>query len=213
MRHTRRPSIQNVFKIAVYLEVMDFNSVEAKMAGIVTGIYNAPEVAHYPYHNLAHTEGVVTHVKEMAKHYGLSAADSFILSVAAWFHDIGHLYGDMKGHEERGVVIMQDYLSTISSDLTEAMSRCILATKLPSHPADLLEKIICDADTYHLGTLLFRTTDPLVEKEMMLRTGKVFADWHKKSLLLLEQHVFFTDYCRELLAQGKKENIAWLRSS
>jgi predicted metal-dependent HD superfamily phosphohydrolase len=191
---------------------MDFNSTESKMARVVTGTYNSPEVAHYPYHNLAHTEGVVAHVKEMAVHYGLSPADGFILSIAAWFHDIGHLYGGMQGHEERSVMIMQDHLSTISSDLSDAISRCILATKLPSHPADLLEQIICDADTYHLGTPLFRTTDTLVEKEMTLRTGKVFTDWHKKSLLLLEQHVFFTDYCRDLLEQGKKENIAWLVS-
>jgi predicted metal-dependent HD superfamily phosphohydrolase len=191
---------------------MNFSGIESKMAGIVTATYNSPEVVHYPYHNLAHTEAVVAHVKEMAAHYGLSAANSFVLSVSAWFHDIGHLYGDMKGHEERGVVIMHDYLPGFSSDLVEAMNRCILATKLPSHPADLLEEIICDADTYHFGTLVFRTTDALVEKEMMLRTGKVFPDWHKKSLLLLEQHVFFTDYCRELLEQGKQENIAWLRT-
>jgi predicted metal-dependent HD superfamily phosphohydrolase len=189
---------------------MDVSRIESDIEHIVTGIYTSPEMPHYPYHNLAHTIAVVTHVDEMVAAYHLEQTDSFILNIAAWFHDIGHLYGDMTGHEERGITIMMDYLQTVPRDLTVAIAQCILATKVPGHPNNLLEKIICDADTYHFGTPLFRETDDKVRRELLSRTGMKLPDWPKKSLLLLQQHVFFTDYCRNLLKKGKIENIAWL---
>ncbi len=202
--------LQKVPKIETYLVFMDFNRVETEINRIVEGIYLSPEMPHYPYHNLTHTISVVGYVKEIATHYRLPETDRFILNIAAWWHDVGQLFGDMIGHEERSIVIMTNHLQDIPPDLHTVISQCILVTKMPSHPANLLEQIICDADTYHLGTPFFRKTDGLVKKEMMLRTGKVFTDWHKKSLLLLQQHVFFTDYCRNLLKRGKMENMAWL---
>jgi len=187
-----------------------FYMIEKDIAEMVTSLYLSPKLPNYPYHNLAHTERVVSHVKEMIAYYLLPETGDFILTMSAWFHDIGHLYGDIKDHEERGVAIMQQCLPDISGDLKDAISRCILATKFPNHPVSLHEQIICDADTYHLGTPLFRETDPLVQKEMEMRTGKLFPDWRRKSLQFLQEHTFFTEYCRRLLDQGKKENIAWL---
>jgi HD superfamily phosphodiesterase len=189
---------------------MDLTAKEKDIAALVTRIYNSPKVMHYPYHNLAHTESVVRHSKEMANYYELNKPDHFMLAVSAWFHDIGHLYGEMKDHEERSVGIMRQYMAGVPPEMADVISRCILATKLPSRPATLLEEILCDADTYHLGTHFFRQTDILVEKEVEMRTGKPFRDWHRKSLAFLQQHSFFTTYCRNLLDKGKQENIAWL---
>jgi predicted metal-dependent HD superfamily phosphohydrolase len=190
---------------------MNLEAKEKDIAALVTKIYESPQAAHYPYHNLAHTESVVRHSKEMATHYLLNTTDRFILAVSSWFHDIGHLYGEWKDHEERGVRIMKQYTQDLPPDMTGTIGRCILITKLPSHPLTLLEEIICDADTYHLGTPFFRQTDVLVEKEMEIRTGKPFPDWHAKSLKFLQQHRYFTKYCRDRLDKGKEENITWLR--
>jgi predicted metal-dependent HD superfamily phosphohydrolase len=205
---------------------MNLAAKEKDIAAMVTKIYESPNVIHFPYHNLAHTVSVVTHSKEIANYYQMNETDQFILAVSAWFHDIGHLYGEMAGHEERGVGIMKEFLqrdfggdagSGFGSDdggdfrdMTDAISRCILATKFPSRPATLSEEIICDADTYHLGTPMFRQTDVLVEQEVKIRIGKSFPDWHRKTLQFLRQHTFFTKYCRDLLEKGKQENIAWL---
>jgi len=189
---------------------MNLRKTEKEVAGIVTRMYESPDLIQYPYHNLAHTESVVGHVKEIAAWYLLNETDTFILSMSAWFHDIGHLYGEIKGHEERGVVIMQHCLHNIAGDLITAISQCILATRFPTHPTTLREQIICDADTYHAGTPLFRQTDVLVEKEMEMRTGTTFPDWHRKSLHFLQQHVFYTEYCRTRLNEGKQQNIDWL---
>jgi predicted metal-dependent HD superfamily phosphohydrolase len=189
---------------------IDLNKIEKRIADEVTRAYESADVPHYPYHNLVHTEGVVTHCREIAAYYSLGRRETFILTSAAWFHDIGHLYGVVEGHEERGVAIMQQYLSSVPQELTAVIATCIMATRLPSHPHSLSEKIICDADTYHLGTVQFRQTDPLVHQEMEIRKGVAIADWSSRTLAMLRRHVFFTDYCKTLLAKGKEENIAWV---
>ena len=190
----------------------DLGDLEKQTAEFITGLYGSPDLPHYPYHNLTHTLGVVDHAREIAAHYTVDATDTFVLVVAAWFHDIGHLYGPMPGHEERGVTIMQEHLSGLPSEMRAAIGDCIMATKLPAHPTLLLHKIICDADTYHLGTPLFLQTDPRVRQEVEMRTGKIFANWRQRTLELLRQHVFFTDYCQALLKEGKARNIAWLEA-
>jgi predicted metal-dependent HD superfamily phosphohydrolase len=194
----------------------ELNILQQKAAEYVINEYESPNAPVYPYHNLQHTRNVVLHSEEMASHYRLSATDRFILTTAAWFHDIGHLYGPMPGHEERGALIMEKYLAAEAPqalELTPPIRNCILATKMPSHPANLLQRIICDADTYHLGTDYFRQTDPLVRKEMTQRFGAIpSAKWKQKTLALLRQHTFFTDYCQTLLNQKKQENIAWFET-
>jgi predicted metal-dependent HD superfamily phosphohydrolase len=189
---------------------MNISITEKDIENMVTRAFESPHLAHYPYHNLAHTQAVANHSREIGAYYLLNETEMFILTTAAWFHDIGHLFGEMQGHEERGVLIMEYSLQSISPELIAAIGQCILATKYASHPQNLLEQIICDADTYHFGTTLFRQTDQLVEKEMELRTGESNPHWHANSLDLLNKHVFYTEYCQKLLTEGKKQNIAWL---
>jgi predicted metal-dependent HD superfamily phosphohydrolase len=187
--------------------------LQSEIAEFVVHSFESPEAPVYPYHNLAHTRSVVTHSEEMAKHYRLGTLDRFTVTTAAWFHDIGHLTGRMQDHEERGAQVMEKYLATRDPGLAPPIRGCILATKMPSHPASLLQQIICDADTYHLGTDLFRQTDPLVRKEMTLRFGSISdQSWRQKTIAFMRQHVFFTDYCQALLNKKKQENIAWLEA-
>ena len=191
---------------------LNFTNLEKQTAGFVSRLYVSPGVPHYPYHNLKHTMGVVTHAREIATHYGLNETDTFLLVVAGWFHDIGHLYGPMAGHEERGVTIMREHLRELSDELLVAISACIMATKLPARPEDLMQKILCDADTYHLGTTYFLQTDPLVRQEVEMRTGRLIANWRLRTLDMLRQHAFFTDYCQTLLGEGKARNVAWVEA-
>ncbi|HEX9513944.1 MAG TPA: HD domain-containing protein [Puia sp.] len=191
---------------------MNLSRLEKEIAGIVIKINESPDLIHYPYHNLDHTQSVVSHAKEIAAFYLLNEKDVFIVTVAAWFHDIGHLYGVMQGHEERGVLIMEQYLKGVPKELITSVSECIMATKFPSNPRTLREEIICDADTYHFGTSVFRQTDVLVHKEVEIRTGKKIPDWAEQALQLLKTHTFYTGYCQRLLNEGKRQNISWLES-
>lgn len=191
---------------------MNLAELEKNTADFVSGLYNSPDVPHYPYHNLTHTLGVVDHAREIAEYYRLEATDAFVLAIAAWFHDVGHLYGPMAGHEERGVTIMRQHMRTLPDALLSDVGDCIMATKLPAHPATLTHKIICDADTYHLGTTYFLQTDPWVRQEVELRTGRTFPNWRQRTLDMLRQHRFFTDYCEHLLNEGKARNIGLVQA-
>ena len=194
------------------MNYMDLSNLEKDTAEFISNLYASPDLPHYPYHNLKHTIGVTTHAREIAAHYGLNESDMFVVVVAGWFHDIGHLYGPMAGHEERGVTIMREHLRDVSDELLAAIAGCIMATKLPAKPGDRMQKILCDADTYHLGTTYFLQTDPLVRQEVEMRTGRIIANWRLRTLDMLRQHVFFTDYCQALLREGKARNIAWVEA-
>jgi predicted metal-dependent HD superfamily phosphohydrolase len=167
-----------------------------------------------PYHNFHHTHSVVEHATFLTAYYNLDEEDSFIIFAAAWFHDTGHLTGTFIGHEAVSVMIMKDFLRGKSADdrVISRIEKCIEATSIYITPGDLPEMILCDADTWHLGTPEFRETDPLVRTETELRLEKHISDWNRKTIRFLEDHQYYTDYCKTTLEAGKALNILWLQS-
>lgn len=160
------------------------------------------------YHNLKHTKTVVKRTSEIAADYPFSETELFILSASAWFHDTGHLVGGAKLHEDRSVTIMKNFLEPkgVAKEIIDEIENCICATKLSQKPKSLMEEIVCDADTYNLGTVEFLKTDKLLKKECTLRNISV-DNWEEKTLNLLQSHKYFTRYCRTLLNKGRKNNI------
>lgn len=195
---------------------MNYPELEKRVEVFVRSTFYSFSDTEFPYHNLDHTVRVVVHARRIAHHYFLEPKELCILTVAAWFHDIGHLFGSEEEHEETGVVILQNYVEPLSlpDEIVAAIAGCILATRLPSHPRTLPEEILCDADTYHFGTEYFKQSDDIIRREIAIRTGREFtnAQWHEGSLQLLRQHRYFTGYCQQHLDEGKRRNIAWLLS-
>jgi predicted metal-dependent HD superfamily phosphohydrolase len=181
----------------------------------VTELFSRRTLSFLKYHNLRHTETVVDRANEMATHYEIDDIEKFCLISAAWFHDTGHLFNELTDHEKTGSDLMTSFLMSffIDENLISKISGCIYATKIPSDPKTLIEKIICDADTYHFGTKEFRLTDPMVYEEMEERLHVHIENKVNKSIRLLESHRFFTDYCQNLLNKGKQENIDFLKST
>ncbi len=167
------------------------------------------------YHNLAHTEKVVERTIEISKAspVPLSDRDFFCVITAAWFHDTGHLFNELKDHEQAGADLMAAFLKSfqLEDSIIDETAGCIMATQVPSNPKTALEQIICDADTYHFGTKEFLETDSLVYTELEERLNIHIENKTQKSIDLLESHQFYTAYCQDLLDKGKKENIAKLR--
>ena len=52
-----------------------------------------------PFHNLVHTQEVVSHVKLISKELGLTVEETEPILIAAWFHDTGHSEA-YQGHED-----------------------------------------------------------------------------------------------------------------
>jgi predicted metal-dependent HD superfamily phosphohydrolase len=192
---------------------MDFELSLREIEAYVTGLFRDHPKNYLVFHNLGHTRKVVLHCREIAAWYTLHDADRFILFSAAWFHDTGHLFGDMARHEEESVLIMKTFLGgkNIPEKNILEIENCIFSTRLSQEPATLLEKILCDADLYHLGTGEFKITDQQVKLEMELRIHSKINNWIESSIKFLESHHYFTDYCRERLKTGKEDNIRFLK--
>ena len=193
---------------------MDYLKGIERVEQFVTAMYNASESPRFPYHNLAHTQLVVLKVTEIAHYYNFDPLGIFTLQAAAWFHDVGHLFGYFENHEDASVLKMQAFMQSAAIDeqVIDMIKRCILATKPGTAQELLIEQIMFDADTYHFGTAWFRKTNAFVKEELEMRKIKIPSNWVAASLQLLMAHQFKTPYCQQLLEEGKQENIRWLQS-
>ncbi|MGF7081565.1 Pycsar system effector family protein [Mucilaginibacter sp. UYCu711] len=164
----------------------------------------------FTYHNINHTTDVVSATKKISDHYQLDDRDYFVVVVAAWFHDIAYASG-VENHEEKGAIIAMDFLKgfDLDEELIQQINGCILATKLPQTPNNILESILCDADLFHLGTNVFWGKTKLLRKEFNAVHGTDInkEDWRKKTIMLMEEHEYHTDYCRLLLGETKQKNL------
>ncbi|MDO3640856.1 Pycsar system effector family protein [Mucilaginibacter sp. L3T2-6] len=180
----------------------------------VLSFYKSHDTSSLLYHNREHTEDVAGAVIKIANHYQLADDDFFVVMAAAWFHDLGYMV-DVKVHEEKGAELAMAFFGEKQLDKKhlDAIKSCIMATRMPQMPANLLEQIICDADLFHLGTGDFKEKDKLLFKEVrLLHNADISkAHWLEKSIAFVENHTYHTDYCRLLLNDGKQQNIKYLK--
>ncbi|MCJ8211812.1 DUF5706 domain-containing protein [Mucilaginibacter sp. RS28] len=167
------------------------------------------------YHNFKHTEQVVKHATAIANHYQLNDHDFFILLAAAWFHDTGYFI-TLEDHETAGANLAESFLKeqNLPEEDIVLVKSAIFSTRMPQNPSTLLEKILCDADLYHLGTDAFEEKNKLMRKEFNdihhLDNNKL--QWNKHSVEFLKSHQYHTDYCQLLLNQGKQKNLEELEA-
>ena len=193
---------------------MNYRMIIEKAEDFVRTFVKEHQNLNIVYHRLIHTENVVTAAIEIAHHYKLSERDRFICIIASWFHDIGY-YENKLNHEQIGAKRAEEFLisSGVDEETTSAIKNCILSTKIPQSPTNLLEEIVCDADLYHFGNDDFPFQDKLMRKEAeALNHLHIDKDeWHKGTIMLLENHHFHTKYCNELLNKKKKKNLEKLK--
>ena len=195
---------------------MDTNNLYKKTEQHVRGLFNDNKSPELAFHNLGHTESVVESTKEIAQYYNLSENDMLVVYIAAWFHDTGYLFTDSAHHEEKSAELMQEFMKTQVPDesLVEKITECILATRIPRQHDTLLKEIICDADTYHLGTKKFKDNNKKVWQEFNT-SGNVLTEieWAFKTTDLLNSHQFYTKYCKDLLEKGKQKNMKKIKKN
>jgi len=167
------------------------------------------------FHNLNHTRMVVYRAGQISGPYELPESQQFVLTVAAWFHDIGYLSGGQPGHELRGASMARSCLieQQVGIPLIAEVVGCILATAMPQRPFGLLQQILCDADLFHLGTPELFSRNKLLKKEADLHASQPIEEsqWLESTIRLLETHRFHTEYCRSLLTDKKNHNLAKMR--
>lgn len=169
----------------------------------------------FTYHNLSHTERVVTNAGLLARHYQLDDRDFFIVTTAAWFHDTGYYISGANNHELRGAEMAAAFLQGkgVDEEIIRSVQNCIMATSLPQSPKNLLEQIVCDADLFHLGTDDFPEQNKLMRKEAEWRLDKKISkhDWRQGTIRFLESHQFQTEYGKDILTGKKKQYLQKLK--
>ena len=193
---------------------MEHNDIFHRAETHVAGLFSTADTSKLVYHNYEHTRRVVAHVTEISAHYNLIDSDQLIICIAAWFHDTGYLFVEPDVHEAKSVELMKEFMKNENQypDLIRNIEECIMATKWPVRPVNLLQQILVDADTYNLGTKEFVITNEQVYNEQLIRNENLSRqEWNKKAIKFLEKHEYYTHYCKEKLNDRKKKNIKKLK--
>ena len=183
---------------------------------IVTEIFQTKVNPLFVFHNLEHTTQVVAAAEEIEGYYQLNDDEQFVLFISAWFHDTGFSSGHTEEHEKESIKLVRDFLALqmAKQEIIIHMASCIQATHMPQEPQNLVEKIICDADLFHLGTNMFSERNQLLRKELQAYYKADFAeeDWCRLNIEFLKSHKYFTGYCRRELEPVKQEWIEKLQN-
>ncbi len=171
----------------------------------------------FVFHNLDHTQQVVDAVEEIEGYYQLNDDDQFILLVSAWFHDTGYSAGHAEGHEKESIKLAADFLHQhhyADPEVILRISSCIQATQMPQAPINLVEKIICDADLYHLGTIMFCKFSDCLRQELQnyYKIDISNKEWTRVNIEFLISHKYFTGYCQQKLEPVKQGWIKQLQN-
>lgn len=165
----------------------------------------------FTFHSFNHTREVVLHTELIAGNYELPEEDHTALLLAAWFHDTGYAAGLKKHHEEESQKIATEFLRKYNApqSLIDKVNGCIIATRMPQSPSNLIEQIICDADLFHLGTKDFKERNKLLRQEINeLEPEKIGKkEWINLNIEFLDRHRYFTDYAKEMLEPVKRSHL------
>jgi hypothetical protein len=135
--------------------------------------------------------------------------------VSAWFHDTGYSLGRAAGHEDESIRLATEFLHNhnVDEELIKRVQSCIMATKMPQSPVSQIEKILCDADLYHLATDDFKARNQLLKQEQESVLGHKISkkDWRKNNVEFLGNHKYLTDFGQEELEPKKHENLLSLQ--
>jgi predicted metal-dependent HD superfamily phosphohydrolase len=159
----------------------------------------------HPYHNYPHALDVYSVADMYAYLEGLENEDRFMLKTGALLHDVVNEIG-AKDNEEKSAEFAEYYLPKIGYNARQikVVSGLILATKLPTKPESLMEKIICDADVDNLGRGDFFEKSELVREELEIESRE---KWYQGTLKFLEMHQYYTESARRMRDKTKEYNI------
>lgn len=166
-----------------------------------------------PFHSIEHTKDVYGYTKTIAQYEDIYGADLEPILIAALFHDTG-MAETYVNHEDQSVVYAQEYLKKhdYPENRIKVVSSCIMATKMPQTPQTKAEKIICDADLYHLGTesYLFRNERLRAEWKTFFNRDYSDEEWYAINMEFLKNQQYHTWFGKTVLKNRKDLNYKLL---
>ena len=192
------------------------NTLIKKAEQFVTEYLNTNLDTSFVYHNIAHTQRVVSKINELLEEFELNDKEKEQLLLAAWFHDTG-FSKTIDNHEKESVKIAEGFLKSVnaSEDTVQSVSKIILATHMQHEPKNILEALIRDADCAHVSSKKYEDYSSLLRKEWELTIGKKVSkyEWLQENISFLTNHVFYTALAASKWEKRKGRNLANLLQS
>ncbi|MNJ92340.1 hypothetical protein D3C87_100100 [compost metagenome] len=165
------------------------------------------------FHTIDRVRDIVDAVTTISEKYTLTAEDKFVVNCAAYFQDIGYLFEGVKGTRQKSISLARCFLQEhfVVESVIKKVEMCILATRPSKKPENLLEEIVVDAVSFHLGSKSFVDLNQRMYLEVNYRKNQVIDEriWCALTLAFLRTHTYFTKEARILKESIKKNNIAY----
>jgi predicted metal-dependent HD superfamily phosphohydrolase len=166
------------------------------------------------FHDFQHATSVAETCQAMGSALNLSDEMIEVLTLAAWFHDVGYLEG-IDGHEERSVDQATAFLeqNRYPEEKIAQVAGCIRATKMPQQPRNLLEQVLCDADIAHLARKDYLQISDCVRREIenRMRIRLTRLEWLTMNIDFVAGHRYFTEYAKTHFENQRRLNLATLK--
>lgn len=179
----------------------------------VEAFYEQHFTEELAFHDLSHIRNVVEVVQTLGTACELGDEELEVLQLAAWFHDLGY-YESPEGHEARSADLASGFLQAqgYPEAQIEKVRGCILATRMPQSPNNLMEQIICDADLSHLGNEHYWDRCSRLRQELFSARGINMSEpeWIDFEIDFLLRHRYHTEIARQLFSKQKNKHLKQL---
>lgn len=185
-----------------------------KIKEFVYTYFKTRQPANLAYQPAEHTNYVVKTIKKISEHSKVDKSDLLALEMASWFQGLVQVtIGDNK--EEIVANIAKEFLEKELPDkpLIAKVTALIIITKQPQKPNNIAEEIICDAVSYYLGRRSFIHINEELRHDYAIIQGKEIdrKSWLETTITMMEEHRYFTNYCREQHEATKQKNLKHLK--
>ena len=192
------------------------NDIVNKVKAYAENILENDIPEKYVYHDHYHTTRVVEAAKMIGRESGLGDQDIELLTIAAWFHDSGYNQG-CDNHEASSAKIARDFLTAegYPEENIRKIEGCIMATKMPQNPTNLLEQVLCDADLHHLACSDYtEMADKMHQEIEFVKDQAIDGDsWNEMNYNFFKDHEFFTPYAKTHLEPIKEQNLKAIKKA
>lgn len=203
-------------KEADQLMAVETNNILAEAKRYACEILAGQIEEKFIYHDKYHTERVVKAAIMIGKELGFQLEELELLELAAWFHDTGYKNG-CDNHELSSAKIARSFLAELQypEEKIRQIEGCIMATRMPQAPQNLMEQVLCDADLHHLACNDYQMMSEKMHREIEKVKGEEIdmAKWNEMNYTFFKDHEYFTDYAKEHFQPIKEENLASIKKT
>lgn len=163
------------------------------------------------FHDFAHTLETTLVARELAIQSGLGGEQLELITLAGLFHDTGYTEA-YQNHEDVSIRMATTYFREkgLSEEAISIIVGCIAATRVPQHPKNLLEEILCDADLQNLASEQHLDKARMLRREWEVLKIREFSDeaWWVMEVQFLSNHRFHTAWAQSHWKEQKLRNLS-----